>query len=737
MPSIILAKKRPGKNVYQTLLGHTEDALIVLATYLKGHRKTLEKLVEEQGFSFREFCQVLFLALFLHDLGKATREFQERLVREELSRELSHTFFSLPLVETELPTEQNLLVKVLVLTHHTQPFDELYYIFDPLPRVNYMVEEIKDYLGMCPMLHKRYFKDIFPLHARPFLLPDHLERPNLREELRQEVTRLHQEIKGNWPRLRLKTLYCLAATILKLCDSQASRVFLKADLEEGTICGTLLTVETVEGENADSLPTTGPFYQSVAFKTAPGSFQRPLLLLLPPGRQRASAALAKAVSLARKTQREKLVWITPAQLASGFVYAELSRLLGPTQVKIVHAPSYFAQDPYAWGIPPENGARRGNSDAGQRAHIFSSPVTVATLDHLVFSLVHGFRYSDYALGNLLKSVVVIDGLPAPGSPALSYALDALSLLRKMNIPHLVIEGPVAPSLKVLLKEAGYKVIEQWKFFLVPFLEVKLYHGSLVQAIREGYKLFPRQVVFVRDAFEATRLVRELLNFLPQKSLIPYHSLFNYRDRSRREKQILSLPKREGPWVLVTDGSLDPAYLPECDAVHTKEAGATTLVRWCSPLRERGYLVVHFQDGESNIKALGLKNGTTNLASLEAALEEEFIAKQPGPTNLEEVFSACTLSGPSPREVRYSPQALVSLWPYPERLMDVLPLRFWRDGVAESPLHLCQLCLKLPVVWYEQKLSWFSAVEGMAGKIILCHLPYRPQSGLDIPKLTAK
>lgn len=722
----ILAKKRPGRSIFQTLAGHTEDALHALAAYLREHREMVAGLVREQDLSFREFCQVLFLALFLHDLGKATREFQERLVKGELGRELSHTFFSLPLVHTDLPPQQNLLVSVLVLTHHTQPFDELYHSFDPLPRVSYMIEEIKEFLNLYPLFYERHFREIFPLRAHPLLPPQDLFPQDLREGLRKEVARLHREVKAGWPPARLKAVYCLAATLLKYCDSQASRAFLEADLEEG-VHGPVLPVKK---EETASLPGTLSRRHHMP-GAAPGSGRRYALLLLPPGKQRLEAVLDRALDLSRRTRREKLVWITPAQHASGPVYAALSQILGPREVEMAHAPSYFAADPHAWGLPPENGSRN-HKDAGFRAHIFSAPATVATLDHLVFSLVHGFRFADYALGNLLKAVVVLDGLPAPQGTALGYTLDALELLRELHIPHLVVEGPMASSLAASFKEAGYEITQE--VFREPCFEPVTHCGHLTQAVVERFPRFPRQVVFAPDAPTAAKLARELRAFLSPEHLFVHHSLFNHQDRLRRERHLRTLAQRKTPWVLVTDGTLDAAYLPACDAVHTGDAGAAALVRRCSPLWDGGHLVLHLPEGARGNRTLPWQGSTPRLTGLAEALEEEFRAHRPGPTNLREVFLACTLSGPSPLAVRYSRQPLVSLWSYCARLMDVLPQCFW-DGASPPPPHFHQLFIKLPAAWYEEKAAWFFTAAGLTEKVVLCHLPYCPEDGLAIPDQT--
>lgn len=753
MPFPLLAKKRAGMEVYQTLAGHTEDALIVLSRYLREHRPAVQRLVNEQELPFTHFCQILFCALFLHDIGKATREFQERLMKEELSRELSHTFFSLPLVETDLPPEYNLLVRILVLTHHTQPFNHLYSSFELLPRVNYLTEQIKDYLQNYRDLYNRYFKDIFPLSARPvFRPPAWITGAGLREKLQEEVARLQQgvELWGN--AARTKALYCFAITLLKYCDSQSSRAFHRARLAGGTVCGSILgsEVNTQDGNSqprhpgpADNRPAFNRPAPVAAVKTAgAASGDGFLLLLAPPGSGRLTLALARAASLGRERCREKLVWICPGQIASGFTRRRLARFFGAEQVALVHAASYYGNDPHSWGLPPETSRFNGTA-SNSRESIFACPVTVATLDHLVFSLVHGLRQADYILGNLMQAVVVIDGLPEPASPAFPYALDALALLRKMKVPHLILDTVMAPALKKYLEGAGYVVDDHVSGHNGPLFELIRCRDKQPELIREYYRLGFRQVVHAPSARKARQIARQLKSALPGCPVFLYHSLFTHEDRERLEREIMSLGEKPGPWLLITGGDIDPAGPPPCDVVHTGSTGPTILLRHSYPLWRTDTDPTRLESRNSGSPGPGVLvlHSPPELAQplpvtpgfLETILEEEYVQNKHLPTNLEEIFRACTLFGHSPREVRFDPSPLVSLWPPRERLIDVIPAVLWREELFAQPAAAGGLKVKVPAEWFFQYPRLFSTLDTPREKLILCHLAYSRECGLEEPE----
>lgn len=823
MKSPLLAKKRPGQNIYQTLDGHTEDALIILSGYLREHRPLMEKLTGEWRMSFARLGQLLFLALFMHDLGKATREFQERLLQEKLSRELSHTFFGLPLVETDLPPEDERLVKVLVLSHHTQQFDRLYDSFELLPGVSYLGNQITDYLENYGRLHRKYFTDLFPLFARPLSpFAAASQGLGLRERIREEVSRLQVATRQSEPAPRLKALYSFAITLLKYCDSQSSRAFHQAALPEGTVCGTLLNHdrENPPRENTGPFPqlsgpchlpqppgnctlagtrncspkitvTTCPQNDGYGFNTGrelhttdnPGKKDtcrykvndgnRFVFLLTPPGPRKVELALARAASLAEAGKREKLVWICPGQVASGFVRHRLACLLKSNKVAMVDATGYYPHDPNTRGIPLESNGRPNGMSGVNRERIFTCPFTVATLDHLIFSLVHGFPQADYALGNLIKAVVIIDGLPEPASPAFHYTLDALTLLREMNIPHITLDTLPAPGLKAYLAGAGYHLEDYFTERHKPLFLLKYGQEGPLEAVKDCYREGLKQVVYTPDPRAAVQMARRIKSALPGCRVVLWHYLFTREDRHARDAAIISLAEQTGPWVVVTGTAVDTSGLPRCHVVHTDNAPASLLTRRSYPLWPYGstpgaytngqgpdipVMIIHdhrktteptvkllqdsdpVQDARNPHGAMARQcrntafpePGIITPGRMERHLEEEYRRNPPVPTNLGAVFRECTLFGYSPLEVRFADQPLVALWRPAERLMDVVPAGLWTENPGKQADLLPQLTVKVPVKWYSRYPDLFSTA-GIPGETaLICRLTYHEDDGLEPP-----
>lgn len=60
----LFAKKTSGQPTYQTLAGHTEDSVAALGSYLRHHRQQAARLAWDFNLSYRDFCHILYLAVF-------------------------------------------------------------------------------------------------------------------------------------------------------------------------------------------------------------------------------------------------------------------------------------------------------------------------------------------------------------------------------------------------------------------------------------------------------------------------------------------------------------------------------------------------------------------------------------------------------------------------------------------------------------------------------------------------
>ena len=68
--------KREG-NAFQTLKGHTYDALKIYKAYLEQNLDVVKQFCNRWGLDVEKFMRNVFLVIYLHDVGKLTKEFQE------------------------------------------------------------------------------------------------------------------------------------------------------------------------------------------------------------------------------------------------------------------------------------------------------------------------------------------------------------------------------------------------------------------------------------------------------------------------------------------------------------------------------------------------------------------------------------------------------------------------------------------------------------------------------------
>ena len=71
--------KRSLDQVFQTFEGHSMDSLMILRDYLLKNKHTLKSFSENFQIDFNTLMNIMYMSVFLHDLGKLTNEFQYRI----------------------------------------------------------------------------------------------------------------------------------------------------------------------------------------------------------------------------------------------------------------------------------------------------------------------------------------------------------------------------------------------------------------------------------------------------------------------------------------------------------------------------------------------------------------------------------------------------------------------------------------------------------------------------------
>ena len=556
--SELIAKKKEGVSVFQTFEGHTTDCLLILKDYLTKNKEVLRGFCENFEIDFDIFCNLLFLSAYLHDIGKLTREFQERIRKGESCGYVSHAFFGLPFVNSDLPLDLDIILKLNVLSHHTQLYNRIYEDAKLSNKVNYYKEEIKEWISRAEDIYSEYFDSIFEWRFFPvYVKVDYLEEIELNEAIREEIRRLkHKQNKNR--NIRTKAIYSSCLSILKHCDIKASEHFERMNLEEGSYDSVLFEMRSpvkrrmlIDKINYDPRSVFNIDERSILGINKKGErielydFQRQISMLnsngiisAPCGRGKTEGSLLGALNIIREQNKDKIIFALPTQITSNAMYERLKSIFGKNNVGIYHGMSRYLH--YEDNEIKDENVRELVFDE----RVFEKPVTITTIDHLIYSLVHGYKQADFAFGSILNSVIIFDEIHYYETHTLRYILDSLRIFRDFNIPYIAMSGTL-PSFLVselngIREHICIKDDEGMDFepFIIERESKSVF--DVIDQIEKVYSECKNQIIIVNTVKRAKEMYRLLEDKIPGGDLYLLHSQFTFYDRWDKERRIREL-----------------------------------------------------------------------------------------------------------------------------------------------------------------------------------------------------
>ncbi|MCX7969390.1 MAG: CRISPR-associated helicase Cas3', partial [Armatimonadetes bacterium] len=528
---MLLAKSEQvnGKPRYQTLVGHTKDVLWLM-----------DGLTRSLGF--RLFCcrwgldkkdvqAVLTAIAALHDIGKATRPFQQAIREGKHLTDIPHALIALPVAyevwkQIQLPclyeAESLPLVELLtIVSHHALLYDGLYQnAIKPLQRLDFEPEAGKAlseiFFWAAEQFNLPHFKTLQPLPFGEWAKWELKKCSEALEKLRNVNRKLIKSNSDTSSLIRLKALYTFLLAHLKFTDHWASRNFSEKSRE--------LPCETVN-ELLPNLPKwqiPDDAEERVFYKLPePYHFQEQLsqtdetqvVVLAPCGRGKTEGALLWFLHQRALGNCERLIIAMPTQVTSNAMHRRLADLFGEDNVGLYHGRSSLehrelvklklAQVGEGDDLDPEIERELAQSE-NFWSEVFAKPITVTTADHLLFTFVHGFRQADFALGCLQTAAIVFDEVHCYDRKMLAELRELFKLLRAMKIPHLLMSGTLPQFLVNETCVSDYRHISDddgliRKPFILRKRDEKMFlrieaedtnlqpNGEIVKEVVEGFK----------------------------------------------------------------------------------------------------------------------------------------------------------------------------------------------------------------------------------------------------------
>jgi CRISPR-associated endonuclease/helicase Cas3 len=410
------------------------------------------------------------------------------------------------------------------------------------------------------------------------------------------------------------------------------------------------------------------------------------------------------------------------------------------------------------------------------SEVLAKPITVTTADHLLFTFVHGFRQSDFALGCIQTAAVVFDEVHCYDRKMLAELRELFKLLRGMRVPHLLMSGTLPEFLVREGRLSDYQsVTDEDGLERRPFVLRKREHpifvrtdaqlGSgkwkpidgVVDMVLDGFQKELRQFVIVNTVRKAQAFYRTLRERVGKSEhLWCLHSRFCYIHRREKERRLTELLRSDcRPLILVATQVIEVSLDISCDRMLTELAPIDALGQRAGRLHRGAAVpdghelyVFSIEDPQPYVISRtkqplpelertwnALEDGLeVSYGWLRSRCDEVYADAQLGIAQLPNLFETCTLFGLNYDEVRFSEEEGKVFRPRDIVMptVDVVPESIFNNYGKDS----CQPEYLVPVpAWWVAKsnrehLGLFCTHTVGKQNWIICHAPYSEDIGFD-------
>lgn len=553
----------------QTLFGHTRDCLTVCDEMLARRKRFLQNFCDRYGWDWEDVRRSIRFAVWFHDIGKASNQWQVyiRGQGQSITHALpSFAIGAMSLGISGLEKSPRFAALFAILAHHLQMLHDGSFLQERNRRLR--VDTPVAYVNQ----HFAHFRKLEP----DFVLKDW---QTLQIDLGQ-VCKVLDRIKRcvrNENDLSFKVLYSLILNLLTASDNYAS-ANAPIDGSPNNPYGTNLS----HGHLA-LIKDKFPLYINAPLKSLPflpegmqpNDMQREivasdsdrLILNAGCGEGKTAAALLFAQKWLQEDRIERIILTLPTKFTANNLYRDLVSSekydIPDKLVGIIHGDSreFLTQLSTEEETRDETEEANANLIAQEfENNFYAKPVTISTVDHLLMSLYHGYKYADRAFFNVASSLVVFDEVHYYEGRTMKAIAEAMRRLTQLKIPHLVMTATIPTSVRQrfdqLNSDQPYPFQRAPAVILgttkpkAPFEITRLHEtpldeeGTISQVLLKSVERNQekRQIIFVNQVNRAKNVYLALKESGICENLICYHSGFISRDRVKKERIVRSLFK---------------------------------------------------------------------------------------------------------------------------------------------------------------------------------------------------
>ena len=596
----------------QTLLGHTSDCITVCNELLIRQEHFLQNFCKRYNWDWEEVRRCIRFAVWFHDIGKASDQWQDYIKGK--GKSVTHALPSFAIGAMSLGIRKfekspKLAALFAILAHHTQM----------LHNGSFSEERYRCSVDMpLPYLDEHFacFREI-----EPHFKISKWQKPQLQfNPFCKFLDKFKTDVRND-PDLQFKVLYTLILNILTASDNYASKYGAKDGSQDNPYGRNLTRGQLL------LINDKFPLYDNAPLKllsflpegTDQNDMQRKivasdsdrLILNAGCGEGKTAAALLFAQKLLKENKIERIILTLPTKFTANNLYRDLVSPDGyaiPKElVGIIHGDSeqFLTQlsDDETQGETEETNENVKTQEFEN--NFYAKPVTISTVDHLLMSLYHGYKYADRAFFNIASSLVVFDEVHYYQGRTIEAIATAMRRLTRLKTPHLVMTATIPEVVREQFndpKEYPFQqapaVINDTSEPKTPFEIVKLQQTPLDEENTISPELVDlvtqhqdkRQIIFVNQVNRAKHVYLALKDKRICKNLICYHSGFIGKHRVEKEEMIRSLFKGSDACVLVSTQVSELSLDISADVMYSEIAPIDSIVQRGGRLHRNGWKI---------------------------------------------------------------------------------------------------------------------------------------------------
>jgi len=560
----ILAKRIDNKT--QTLQEHTQEVLIEAIKLLD--KDMLAFISKKTGYNQEKLKDLIFYAVYFHDIGKATVQFQNTI---NFNKRSCHSLYSASIVAGISDFELNEkdwvnLLFLVILTHHSLYTPRLFSAVngDKKYQYNFYSSEAKEFFNM----HKGHYRETFKKECPYVFTYKEIELSELQRDIDDH---LKDDIKHIYNKEKLRLLYCYVLGILNISDWIASSKFDKntPKIRFKSIPTKKYLINSLK-ESLKPKVFIPMKFQEILSKTK-GS----VLVEIPTGEGKTEGSYLWGINNL-KGINNKIIYTLPTQTTSNKLY-ERVRTIFKDCTGLVHGASRLYLEKI---FTNEDGVVTIDlSNELLFSKVFSKPFTVSTIDSLLKYFINVGKYN-IAMFNILNSLVIIDEVHSYDYKLMGFIKRFLEFAQAHNISVCIMSASIPSKIKEILGINDYPLIKDNRLFKKKANYIYKVNKSLEEDIDEIIENFNmgKNILIVRNTVKKSAETYKLLKEKGMKEIVLYNANFKKCDRMKKENEIYERLKGETKFILIATQVVEVSLDIDFEILFTDIAPIDSLIQ---------------------------------------------------------------------------------------------------------------------------------------------------------------